>query len=710
MEFKTIKVSSATGAAVQSAGVSVYQRNTTTPVLVYDESGVLISGGLATDTDGNVAFAAANGTYDVVAEISGLSSTIENVTFFDINDAIGTTVQAWDAALSAAFDTLAAFVAWAGGVTVDDGVVIAAGPVQFQADSTATVSGLPAGWVPFGDVTPDHFADNTTPGNTNMRDAIVSAWLYSDDVHLLDQRYRVSGATVTVDDGKKLTGKGWSTGYGGGTTKGSIIVEDKVTSGDVIQIAGTSSAFADRARTMFKDVAFTSASTKITTNLTGVVVNLISLKNTFLNVFDNCLFTDLNVHAVLTGDATGSQNAVVFKGGQITSIGDARDGFELITGRYTYGTGLDLSLIPDSEILGTFIEFCGRYGARLGGNSRAIGVFNDLCWRGYEITKVRAQVIGGGCKWHQQNGLYFNVDAKDWTVSGVTVIGNNYASATGTGENFALRLTSGNTGWLVTDVFAVDALQVNKADKTELQNFIHFGSAGNNGAIDGIRIGDTATSGNNFHDPNGNLSTGGVSVKNVSVIAATASSLALESAGAVMDVSALTHTPTALIGGAEAILSGSVQARDATTLYASERTSIGPHFSATTIPATAITDKTGGANTGAISVSGFSYLAPFVHTGGGGAETNIVAPVPTKFLGHIEIAFGDGGTSSFFYAAHVKYDAGAVTVLDEIFTISSIGALSLSVSGGNLLLSSTTSTAQSGDMIVKFTGTWMQAA
>lgn len=396
------------------------------------------------------------------------------------------------------------------GFTAPDGTVKSAGPVQFMALSGANVAGLRPGWVPFGYTTPNHWKTNAVPGTTNMRDALVNAWAYTDDVHLLSEKYLISGATVVVLDGKRLTGRGWTNGYGGGVTKGSIIVEDRTTAGDVFRLEGPTNAFADRARTMFRDVGFISASGKILTNLTGIVVNLFMLDNAFTPVFENCLFNDLNVHAVFAGDPTGRQNGLMIKGGQVTSIGDARAGFQDITGRYTYGHGIDMSLIPDSEVNGAFVELCGRYGVRLGSNCRSIGVFNDLSWRGYELGGERAQVIGGGCKWHQQNGFYAAIDAKDWTVDNVNTIGNNYSNRLGNNENYAFRLTTGNTGWRITNVHAADALSPNHPLKTELQNFIHLGGLGNTGFIGAARIGGTAAGGTEIYDPFGNIAAGNI--------------------------------------------------------------------------------------------------------------------------------------------------------------------------------------------------------
>lgn len=60
--------------------------------------------------------------------------------------------------LNVPFESVAAFsAAVTAGYTAPDGTVVSAGPVQFQADSSAAIDGLPVGWKPFGDVYAEHF-------------------------------------------------------------------------------------------------------------------------------------------------------------------------------------------------------------------------------------------------------------------------------------------------------------------------------------------------------------------------------------------------------------------------------------------------------------------------------------------------------------------------------------------------------------------------
>lgn len=620
----------------------------------------------------------------------------------------GSTAGGWPMAHGLDFSTRADFTAAVSGKTYPVGTEArAAGFRYVYQGGTSGVTGATA-WHPVAPVYPDHFSENTTPGTTNMRDAIAAAVAYSRDLKWKQTTYLCDGSTITLSADFTWISDGSTNGYGGGTTRGTVIVENRTTAGDVFKIEGASSSFADRVRSRVVGIAFKSKSDKQLTDLTGVTVNLWNLKNTFLNYFTDCIFDTLNVTNAVTGDATGLQNGLFVSGAQVTSIGDARSGFSAITGQYTYGNAINMQYIPDSCVSESFIEYCGRAGMMLGSNCRSLNNFVDLCERGYDIFSYRAQIIGGTCKWHQHNGVYVQASATDWLVMGTVVIGNNYSSAVGISENFAFRLTTGNTGWRIANINAADALSVNHPSKTDLQNFIHLGGAGNAGEIDNITISTPATGGTNFYDVAGlNMATGDIKIGSIKYVGTTG--FVTATAQAVLAADIATASAIAMTAGKESVSHGLVQSSAATTLFAASRTAFGPFFLADDMP-TVIADKTGGANTGAISVDGFAYRAPYVHTGGGGSETNIVAPAPDKFLGHLEIAFGDDSTRSFFYAGHVKWDGSTLTEMDTIQTTSSIGSLALSVSGGNLLLASTTSTAQNGKMIVRFRGTWMQAS
>jgi hypothetical protein len=86
----------------------------------------------------------------------------------------------------------------AAGMNLPDGAVVSAAGVQYVADSTTTaISDLP-GWLPFGDVTPNHWGQNVTPGTTDMRDAIYGAVMYAISsqkvCRLLAQEYFISSS------------------------------------------------------------------------------------------------------------------------------------------------------------------------------------------------------------------------------------------------------------------------------------------------------------------------------------------------------------------------------------------------------------------------------------------------------------------------------------------------------------------------------------
>lgn len=108
--------------------------------------------------------------------------------------------------LSASFATRAEAVANL--PTLADGAVMAAAGLFYEAQSGATDISDMAGFVPLGDVYPDHFAENTTPGTTDMGAAIQSAVDYvriekdGGDVHLLPTGYATS---TTIEVWERVT-------------------------------------------------------------------------------------------------------------------------------------------------------------------------------------------------------------------------------------------------------------------------------------------------------------------------------------------------------------------------------------------------------------------------------------------------------------------------------------------------------------------------
>lgn len=589
--------------------------------------------------------------------------------------------------------------------------------LSFKRDESGTALTTADGgnWSPAGDVFPDHWAENSVPGTTNMRDAIEAAADFTKYLTFLPDAYLSSGAAIVVPTGSVWSSVGYTTGYGGSmVTSGCRIIEDRTASGNVFEITGASSSFSDRARCQFIGISFESATSKRYTNLSEQNIKLFGLTNTFLCEWINCNFNGLNLHDVIAG-VGGSNNGVRINGGTLTDIGDANAGFAGSTGRFTYGNGINTQSIPDSFVQNVFVELCGRTGIILGANCKAFDCFNDLCWRGYEIYGYDAKIDGGSCKWHRTNGVYVQANATDWSVLNITLVGNNYANATGIADDtFAIRLTTGHTGWKVAGIDARDEISANHPSKTQLQNFIKLsGAVGNTGVIDGVQVGDTPAGGNNFYDPNGALAAGNISIRNVRRTGAVNNlkGVQLETAGffGAIDASVQGAAGSAAITlGAQSSVHGVVESNDAGTLFSAPRSAIGPFVVANEKPTT-ILDQTGAVNTGAISISGFSYPAPYVHTGGGLIEENAIAPLPSRALGMIQIAFGDGGINSFFYCARIKWDGSTLTVTDELNTQSNIGTFSLAASGGNLVFVSATSTALSANMVVRFDGVWMRA-
>lgn len=602
------------------------------------------------------------------------------------------------------------------GETWVDGQVLQAGDLWFLASSGATDISDLGGLVPAGDVFPDHFADNATPITTDMTAAINAAAAFSKQVFFRPEGYRFT-STLTVPDGSVWTGLGGTPAYGTLQQDERVahLHADFTTTDNIIEITGSASAFRYRARVTFNDMVCRTHNDNASTDLSAQTINYFYLTNTFLVTFNNCWIENANVTNAISG-AGGSNNALRFFGGGVMNIGDSGANFSGSTGQYTYGNGIDTSVIPDSWIEGAFVESCGGDGIRLGANCKAFDCFTDLNRFGYRIYSYDAKIDGGSSKWNMKNGIYTQPSAVDFSIQNITLIGNNYLNATGnTDDTFAIRLTTGNTGFRIANIDARDEISANHPSRTELQNFIHLGGSGNKGVIDGVSIGDTATGGPIVYDPNAMLATGAVSVLNVRRSGTTKNTkgIALETTGYFGALSGSVEGASgsaAVTLGARASTVGNVQSTGAGTLFAAIRNAIGPFIASATTP-TVVIDKTGAANTGAVSMRGWSFPIGFNHTGGGGSETNVVAPMANRALGWFTITYGNASTTSFMYAAKIHWDGSTLTVSDAISTGSNIGTFGMSVSGGNLLFSSATSTAISGGVaVVDFTGIWMQSA
>lgn len=117
--------------------------------------------------------------------------------------------QRWTSVAAFAADVTA-------GYTAPDGTVVSAGPVQFQAQSGAAFDELPAGWVPFGDVTINHFgaipyANFTLAAvGVDASTAVQAAVDYVDGgpVKVLAGRYRLDSPILVAQRSGGFVGAG----------------------------------------------------------------------------------------------------------------------------------------------------------------------------------------------------------------------------------------------------------------------------------------------------------------------------------------------------------------------------------------------------------------------------------------------------------------------------------------------------------------------
>ena len=104
------------------------------------------------------------------------------------------------------FATRAALVAWATGKTPAVGTIAGAAGYAYRYIGSGTAIADLAGWVPFGLTYPDHFAQNLTPGTTDMGPAIAAALAYSEVIYLAPGTYATRQALTF--NGKMVCGGG----------------------------------------------------------------------------------------------------------------------------------------------------------------------------------------------------------------------------------------------------------------------------------------------------------------------------------------------------------------------------------------------------------------------------------------------------------------------------------------------------------------------
>ncbi|MEO8241610.1 MAG: DUF2793 domain-containing protein [bacterium] len=99
----------------------------------------------------------------------------------------------------AGFVTRAALVSWVSGKTPPAGTILAAAGFFYRYIASGSVISDLAGWVPMGYAYPDHWAQNVSPGTTDMAAAIMAALGYSATVYMAGGIYAV-GSTVAWDN------------------------------------------------------------------------------------------------------------------------------------------------------------------------------------------------------------------------------------------------------------------------------------------------------------------------------------------------------------------------------------------------------------------------------------------------------------------------------------------------------------------------------
>lgn len=117
-----------------------------------------------------------------------------------------------------------------GFIPVNGETYFAGGLSYLGKTGATTIPDLP-GLIPNGDVTPDHWAENTTPGTTDMRAAIASASANAGQLNLLNQVYAV-GSDIILSNRVVFNGGARIKALNGAT----VTINGAIISGDKAQI------------------------------------------------------------------------------------------------------------------------------------------------------------------------------------------------------------------------------------------------------------------------------------------------------------------------------------------------------------------------------------------------------------------------------------------------------------------------------------------
>lgn len=200
-QFKDV-IRDEAGAIVPLAEIEVRTTGGSLATIYSDEGSTVITQPLDATSDGEVEFYALAGEYSLTATRG--ADTYTQAVY--LTDALHQGARTnWNTRADLVSD-------WSDGL-LPDGTIVSDGTVEYVASSGASGISDLAGLVQFGDVYPDHFASNTTPGTTDMASALTAAASVSDTIHIRD--HVLVGSTISIasdivfsDDGKITAGTG----------------------------------------------------------------------------------------------------------------------------------------------------------------------------------------------------------------------------------------------------------------------------------------------------------------------------------------------------------------------------------------------------------------------------------------------------------------------------------------------------------------------
>lgn len=280
-------------------------------------------------------------------------------------------------------------------------------PAGHAAYGTDPIADL-AGWAPFGDTYADHFAENTTPGTTDMLAAVTAALASGRAVHFTAERYYFSDAIEVTSNGQRLIG---AEGHGSVGNYGTRFEFDPTGTGDAITFARSDPNTTTLNQASIQNIEMSGGGNS---SRTGWAINCKNCNQFYL---DNVVWEGFyNGMLIQGGQNYFLNNWQHLSGGSASTISGTAalriqewtrtditgtiaaykifsDGFT-ITGGTNFGTefGVDVLFDDNNNFSNFYISRCGLSTIKIGGGD--LNVLRPQFVNGY-CDQVKFQASGG---------------------------------------------------------------------------------------------------------------------------------------------------------------------------------------------------------------------------------------------------------------------------------------------------------------------------